>query len=138
MRAHALRGDRLRQEREKRGLGKQELGRRIQTGPNQISRYETGEADPSPYQLKRIAQELEVTTDYLLGLVDKPDEHLREPELTLDERQLLTAFREGRLATLLRIINRAIPDPDEEADVTRRGVAPDAQPLESAQRTVEG
>jgi transcriptional regulator with XRE-family HTH domain len=127
---HALRGDRLRQEREKRGLTQRELGDRIGTGPNQINRYENSVADPSPYQLKRIAKELQVTTDYLLGLVDQKTAHLAEPDLSLAERKFLAALRAGDLRALLRLIDENLPEdnaasnPQKQADVPGVDVTP--------------
>ena len=70
MAERAFVGERLRQARERRGLSQAELARRIETGPNQITRYENGQAEPSTIQLKRLARYLEVTSDYLLGLSD--------------------------------------------------------------------
>lgn len=134
MRLKALRGERLRQEREKQGLTQQQLGERIGTGVNQVNRYENGNSDPLPYQLKRIAAELQVTTDYLLGLVDTPHGHLQEQELTLQERAFLTALREGRLRTLLRLIEQALPEQEEPTHILSPDVAvededlPDAEP----------
>jgi transcriptional regulator with XRE-family HTH domain len=117
MRARAFEGDRLRRERENRGFTQVELGTRIGTGPNQINRYENGQADPSLFQLKRLAKELQVTTDYLLGLVDHKDEHIQEPELSLNERKFLTALRQKRLATLLRMLNQALPEIEDEPEI---------------------
>jgi transcriptional regulator with XRE-family HTH domain len=117
MRARAFEGDRLRRERENRGFTQVELGTRIGTGPNQISRYENGQADPSLFQLKRLAKELQVTTDYLLGLVDHKDEHIQEPELSLNERKFLTALRQKRLVTLLRMLNQVLPEVEDEPEI---------------------
>ncbi len=117
MRARALEGDRLRRERENRGFTQVELGTRIGTGPNQINRYENGQADPSLFQLKRLAKELQVTTDYLLGLVDQKEAHLREPELSLHERKFLTALRQKRFLTLLRMLGQALPEVEDEPEI---------------------
>jgi transcriptional regulator with XRE-family HTH domain len=131
-----LRGERLRHEREKLGFSQSELGRRIGTGENQINRYELGLADPNPYTLTRLAKELQITTDYLLGLVDRKNEHLTEPELTPEERQFLAALREGKVRTLLRLIDQAIPDEQEQADVPGVDVAADGDQLDTVKRPV--
>jgi len=136
MRLKALRGDRLRQERERQGLTQQQLGERINTGVNQINRYENGIADPLPYQLKHIAKELQVTTDYLLGLVDGPHGHLQEQTLTAHERKFLAALRQGELRTLLRLIDQTLPEQDEPADISRLEVTIDEGGLEHGERSI--
>lgn len=102
-RKRIFRGDRLKIIREQLNLTQDELNSRIGLGPSQIYRYETSKADPSPEILVRIAVELEVTTDWLLGLVDDPNSHLEEADLTPAERKLLAAFRRGDLRDLMRI-----------------------------------
>lgn len=132
----ALRGDRLRQMRESYGLSQAELAQRVEAHVNQIHRYENGVADPSPYQLKRIAHELRVTSDYLLGLVEYPNAHLSEPALTADERKFLAALRQGELRTLLRLIDQALPDEQEQPDVPGVDVAANGEPLNGVERPV--
>lgn len=102
-RKRIFRGDRLKLIRENRGLTQDDLNNRLGFGPAQIYRYETGKADPSPEILVRIAVELEVTTDWLLGLVSQPKENLQEKDLSNAERKLLSAFRRGDLRDLMRI-----------------------------------
>lgn len=102
-RKRIFRGDRLKLIRENRGLTQDDLNSRLGFGQAQIYRYETGKADPSPDVLVRIAVELEVTTDWLLGLVSMPKEHLQEKDLSSSERKLLSAFRRGDLRDLMRI-----------------------------------
>lgn len=84
--------------REQMNLTQTDLAERISAGQNQIYHYEKGETDPSAEVLARLAAELEITVDWLLGLVDEPDERLKEEDLTPDERKLLSAFRRGGLA----------------------------------------
>lgn len=86
--------DRLREMREKRGLTQRELARLCSMGENQINKYENGGGEPSISNLKLIAQELGVTTDYLLGLSDSPNERT-DVSLRPDERQLLEAYTAG-------------------------------------------
>jgi len=118
MRAKAFRGDRLRQAREFHGLSQVELGKRIGTGPNQITRYEIGSADPSPHHLKRIAEELRVTTDYLLGLVERPADHLKNGEpITPDERRFLDALRQGKLQSVMDMLDETLPEEPSAKDM---------------------
>jgi|CXWL01.1.fsa_nt_gi transcriptional regulator with XRE-family HTH domain len=98
-----FRGDRLKQIREVRGFTQDELESRLKLGNTTIYRYEKGDAEPSPVVIGGIARELEVTADYLLGLVDDPSAHLEESELSSIERKLLSAFRRGDLRDLMKI-----------------------------------
>ncbi len=102
-RKRIFRGDRLREIREKRDLTQDELAERAGFGQSQINKYENGKSDPTPDVLARLAGELEVSTDWLLGLVEKPNEHLQEHELTAIERKLLAAWRRGDFKELMRL-----------------------------------
>lgn len=58
-------------------------------GEIQISRYESGRGEPSATYLARIAQELNVSADYLLGLSDKTHGQLNDTGLSdIEIRQL--------------------------------------------------
>lgn len=109
-----FRGDRLREIRERRNLTQDDLNNRLGFGGTQVYRYETGKADPSPEVLVRLARELEVTTDWLLGLVDAPGEHLQEEDLAPDERKLLSAFRRGDWREGMKIFSQAETDVEPE------------------------
>lgn len=58
---------RLRAAREFRGLSQGELAKRAGLQASAVSHFETGTRKPSFYNLKRLADALRVTTDYLLG-----------------------------------------------------------------------
>ena len=60
---------RLRAAREKRGLNQGELASRAGLQASAISHFETGTRKPSFDNLRRLADALDVTTDYLLGRV---------------------------------------------------------------------
>ena len=60
---------RLRGAREKRGLSQAELAQRAGLQASAISHFETGTRKPSFDNLRRLADALDVTTDYLLGRV---------------------------------------------------------------------
>ena len=59
--------DRLRTAREFRELSQGELGERASLQASAVSHFETGTRKPSFDNLKRLADALKVTTDYLLG-----------------------------------------------------------------------
>lgn len=60
-------GTRLKQLRLKQSLSKSDLGRAVDVHYSQIGRYERDEASPSADVLKRLANTLEVSTDYLMS-----------------------------------------------------------------------
>jgi transcriptional regulator with XRE-family HTH domain len=100
-----LRGDRLRQLRLSRGFTQEALAEKLNLGIRQIHRYERGLSDPSGNIVAKIAKELDVTTDYLLGLSDLPNNQPSEQALTTQEQLLLTAYRHREVALLVQIIN---------------------------------
>jgi transcriptional regulator with XRE-family HTH domain len=60
-------GERLRKIREDKGLGQSELAHKAGLQPSAISHFESGRRSPSFDNLKRLADALAVTIDYLLG-----------------------------------------------------------------------
>jgi len=65
--------ERLKHARERlRKLSQSELAERARLQPAAVSHCETGERKPSFDNLRRLADALEVTTDYLLGRSDEP------------------------------------------------------------------
>lgn len=103
-RKRIFRGDRLREVREAQNLSQDDLSIRLGLGGAQMHRYETGKSDPSPEVMVRLAKELDVTTDYLLGLVDDPNTNLHEEDLSPDERRLLAAYRRGDLRSAMQVL----------------------------------
>lgn len=87
-------GERLLLMRVQRGLSQVELGERIGLGENAIWRYETGKTEPKGEIIARIARELDVSTDYLLGMTDYPGQYI-VGELTPREREAIAAWRRG-------------------------------------------
>lgn len=65
--------ERLRTARELRGLSQAELAIRAGLQPSAVSHFEAGRRTPSAENLKKIADALDVTTDYLLERVDKSE-----------------------------------------------------------------
>ena len=113
-RKRIFRGDRLRSIREKRNLTQDELAARLGFGQSQMTKYENGKSEPTPEIIVRLARELSVTTDWLLGLVDTPDEHLQEEDLSPDERKLLSAFRRRDWRDGWKIFAETEADPQAE------------------------
>jgi transcriptional regulator with XRE-family HTH domain len=109
-----MRGDRLRAIREQRGLTQQELAERCGLGINAVWKYENEESDPSGDVVARLAKELDVSSDYLLGLVDHPEERLQTSNLTPDQRRLLAAFESGDVVALLRMATKVAEEAQRE------------------------
>ena len=63
--------ERLRAARELRKLSQGDLATKTGFQPSAISHFETGNRSPSFDSLKRLADALSVTTDYLLGRTDQ-------------------------------------------------------------------
>lgn len=64
---------RLRSAREFRGFSQGELAKRAGLQASAVSHFETGTRKPSFDNLKRLADTLRITTDYLLGRTDQMD-----------------------------------------------------------------
>ncbi len=63
---------RLKGAREDRGLSQSDLAERAGFQPSAVSHFETGRRAPSFENLKRLADALGVSTDFLLGRMDQP------------------------------------------------------------------
>ena len=94
--------DRLRAARELRSLSQSDLAAKAGLQPSAVSHFETGRRAPSFDNLKALSEALQVTTDYLLGRVDKPgvkgavaDKLFRHAEnLSRDDLDTLTEVAE--------------------------------------------
>jgi transcriptional regulator with XRE-family HTH domain len=64
--------ERLKTARELRGWSQSDLGVRAGLPSSSVAHFEIGSRKPSFDTLRRLANALEVTTDYLLGRVDDP------------------------------------------------------------------
>jgi transcriptional regulator with XRE-family HTH domain len=86
--------NRLRKARELRGLNQGEVAARSGMQPSAISHFETGSRKPSFDNLRRLAQALDVTTDYLIGRVDDVGGTANADRLYRNIQQLETSDRE--------------------------------------------
>lgn len=90
-----MRKERLREARLKNHLTQAELAERLNTEKNQISRWEQGHKVPRGERLAEIAQVLNVSVDYLLGVSDEPTIRVRVENVTIEEMAVITAMRRG-------------------------------------------
>ena len=65
-------GTRLREARKRAGLSQSELGRRVGTAPTQVCMLEGGKCTASLRNAVRIAEVLNVSTDFLVGYAEDP------------------------------------------------------------------
>jgi transcriptional regulator with XRE-family HTH domain len=65
-------GERLKQIRLERGLRQEDIGQVVRVGKSTVSQWESGIHVPSLGTVAKIADYLDVTTDYLLGRADHP------------------------------------------------------------------
>lgn len=75
--------DRIKQARVKKGLSQSQLAKAIGVHVTNISRYERGENRPASDVLARLANELDVTSDYLMdgSMDDRALESISDKEL---------------------------------------------------------
>ncbi len=85
---------RLKYARELRGLNQGDLAKRAGFQSSAISHFETGTRKPSFDNLRRLADALDVTTDFLLGRAKEPSGHARADQLFRNLERLTTEDRE--------------------------------------------
>jgi transcriptional regulator with XRE-family HTH domain len=107
--ATALRVDRLKTTRERHGWSQRELGRMCGFEETLISKYERGEVDPSSSTIKLIAQNLDVSIDYLLGITDEPHGFHGSGELNEEEKAVLYALRRDGWRGVGRLLVEHLP-----------------------------
>ena len=101
-----MRGDRLRLARELRGYTQLQLTEMLKLGEKEIWRYENGKSKPIGETVAKIAEILEVSTDYLLGLSDYMTPDIAPSELSLPERHIIAALRRGdKIEAVKAIVN---------------------------------
>ena|SRR5579859_5609665 len=88
-----LRSDRLQSLRKQRGWSQRYLGELCRIADTQIGKYEAGLIDPSSTYLARLAEQLQVSTDYLLGLTDEMRGHYEDQALNEDEQAMVNRYR---------------------------------------------
>lgn len=71
-RKYVFNGKRMLEARERKGLTQTDLAKLIGGKQTQVATYETGDRYPNTDTLGKIAQALQVSADYLMGLADEP------------------------------------------------------------------
>jgi transcriptional regulator with XRE-family HTH domain len=91
--------ERLRDWRLKRGLTQEELARKADVPTVSVSHFETGHRFPNAESLRRLADALGVSADYLLGRVKEPtgeDLQAADPEIAVLFRRFQGMSQEAR------------------------------------------
>ena len=70
-------GERLRKARNAVGLSQNEIAKQLKVARTTVTMWENNANIPDPLTLAKLAQIYKVTSDYLLGLVDDPQGHLK-------------------------------------------------------------
>ncbi len=99
--------ERLRQARELRGLNQGALAERAGMQASAISHFETGGRKPSFDNLRRLADALDVTTDFLLGRVKEIGATAAADRLHRDIQRLKTTDRTFAVDMIQRMVARA-------------------------------
>ncbi|MDM8128951.1 helix-turn-helix transcriptional regulator, partial [Paraclostridium benzoelyticum] len=73
--------ERLKQLRESKGLKQIELAKKLNLTSAALSQYEKGIREPNSEMLKKIADYFNVSTDFLLGRIDKININKEKPKL---------------------------------------------------------
>ncbi len=83
--------ERLKAVRTRRDLSQEGLAKRANLQASAISHFETGTRKPSFDNLRRLADALDVTTDYLLGRVDEEEALAHSSDKLFRDLDKLTA-----------------------------------------------
>ena len=71
-------GDKIRQQRREIGITQENLSEKMGVSLKTIQRWESGIRSPRMEEINKLADKLQTTTGYLMGLEDKPE----KPEIT--------------------------------------------------------
>src|SRR5260221_13577269 len=103
--------ERIQQRRKDLGMSQMAFAEALDTAQAQISRYETGENDPTAAVLVRMAQILEVNIDWLVGLssemVSEPPSLADLSEVELEAVNILRRCRPEKRVGLVEVMRQA-------------------------------
>lgn len=126
-----IRGDRLKNMRELKRFTQDELSEYAGIAKSQLSRYENGHTDPAAFVLKKLAERLDCTTDYLLGLSDDPETSYRpEKKYPIELQIIIAKYLAGQLDEIANeLLTESLrrkklnssnnPDPDDKNSVSK-------------------
>jgi transcriptional regulator with XRE-family HTH domain len=88
-----IKAGRIRERRTQLGWSQEELAARLRTDQKQISKWEHGRGNPTAQTLILLAEVLEVTIDWLVGLSETPDCLGNSTDLSEIEREAIAILR---------------------------------------------
>jgi len=103
---------RLKAARDLRGLNQDQLAARAGLQGSAVSHFETGGRKPSFDNLKRLADALGVSTDYLLGRTDDPEGHAVPSDPLYRDVQRLNKKNRDLASRIIRSL--AVPSEEED------------------------
>lgn len=106
-------GERLKEQRNRLHYTQQDMADFLEITPQSYSKWERDIDPPSVERIKQLCEILKCSADYLLGLVNSPDEHVKEGDLPPDEQNLLRLYRAGKIP---RHVARLLGDLDVDED----------------------
>lgn len=98
-------GTRLTELRKKAGLSQRELGEKLDVSHYTISAYEKERSEPGDQVKVKLSELFNVSSDYLLGLIDTPLPVSRS-EVSIKVPQSLTAPQQQLLQQLIQELGR--------------------------------
>ena len=96
-------GERLKKERERLEISRKNMAERLSLSYQTLAKYENGEREPDYATLRRIAEILHISADYLLDVRATNDTNI----LNAEERQLMQLYRVLPVEARERIQNQA-------------------------------
>ncbi len=97
-------GHRLKQARERLGVSQKDLSDAMRVPQQHISRWENEKVDPGSFALKQMAQILEVSADFLLGLSDSTGDNADYASLPPLQRKLLWLIDNGQIVEAIQTL----------------------------------
>lgn len=92
-------GERLRKARKLKGYTQHYLADLLEIYPSRISMWEAGKQEPNLFMVRKIAQALNVPSDYLLGISDK------QPFIVIDDAEIRSLSRNMLNSVMSSILN---------------------------------
>jgi len=98
--------DKIKKLRKNKGLAQKQLAEMVGINTTHLSRLETGRYQPSVEVLKKLADALQVSTDYLLSDTDDEAEEIRiQDQSFVDKIRLLDSLDDKEKETVLNVID---------------------------------
>lgn len=108
-----LNTERIKKQRNKLRFTQKQLAEKVGVSPQVISNWERGYTDPSAEDIARLAEVLECTSDYLLGVTDNINKNnsIRDLDVEKEEEEFQAFINDPELNTFYK----ELPESDEEA-----------------------